>query len=128
MNDFVDSIILLSIDHFGKIWYEHLKCEMELLEDLSKSLKKSITNFFKHQKSKVGEKANKACNVFWQLCELSFEKLLIACKSPEDVMSIRPIFLGYVNKVYDMFCPKDTARQLDVWAKNRPNLKKYLSK
>ena len=32
-----------------------------------------------------------------------------------------------LQQAYDHFCPKETARQLDAWAKCRPNNSKYLT-
>ena len=76
-----------------------------------------------------GEKTAKAaCTVFWQLCERKLQGLLIACNNPENIKSIRNyFFMNCANKAFDLFCPKETARQLDAWAKNRPSPKKYLT-
>ena len=65
-------------------------------------------------------------NLFWQLCERQFQSLVNACDSAEQVRTLRPVFAGFVHKAYDSYCPNDTARQLDAWAKNRPNLSNYL--
>jgi CRISPR system Cascade subunit CasA len=49
-----------------------------------------------------------------------------ACDNAELVRAMRPAFARFVLKAYDTHCPNDTARQLDAWARNRPNLSKYL--
>ena len=71
--------------------------------------------------------ANKlASNLFWQLCERKFQELVNVCDDTDQAQSLRKNFAGFANQAYDTFCAKDTARQLDAWAKNRPNLGKYL--
>ncbi|MOA69035.1 hypothetical protein D3C78_1969800 [compost metagenome] len=40
---------------------------------------------------------------------------------------LRKRFADYIQQAYDRFCPKETARQLDAWAKCRPNNSKYLT-
>ena len=128
MSDFVDSSILLSSENLGKAWYEQLKMEMGKLDSLSEVLFKATYNFFDYQQMKEKKRAVKACNLFWQLCEHQFLALCVACQNAKDAKAMRRIvFVPCVNKAYDTFCPKGTARQLDAWAKNRPNLKKYLS-
>ena len=72
------------------------------------------------------EQAAQASNLFWQLCERQFQSLVNACDNAEQVRALRPIFAKFVHKAYDSYCPNDTARQLDAWAKNRPNLSNYL--
>jgi CRISPR system Cascade subunit CasA len=126
-DDFVDSTILLPIGLYDKSWYEQLKFEMKALDELSNHLYTSTLLFFKSQKMDGKKNAKAASHLFWQLCERNFKKLLIACNNPEDARTMRKtIFKSCVNKAYDLFCPKETVRQLDAWAKNRPNPKKYL--
>jgi CRISPR system Cascade subunit CasA len=127
MGDFVDSSIFLPIEHLGKSWFEQLKSEMISLDQMSKELYSATLNFFKTQKMKGDSKAKAACNLYWQLCERNFKNILLSCNNPHEAKSMRKsIFVSCVNKTYDLFCPKDTARQLDAWAKNSPNPKKYL--
>ena len=101
------------------------------LNALSKIVYGAAIGFFKAQKAEVeGKKqAAQAANLFWQLCERKFQELVNACEdsSGEEVKNIRRVFAGFVNKAYNTYCPKDTARQLDAWAANRPNLAKYLA-
>jgi len=126
MDDFVDSTILLPVEHLGKSWYEQLKLEMEILDELSKILYSSVVKYFKNLKVEGTKTAKASCNLFWQLCERHSRNLLIACKSPEEAKAMRKrVFISCINKVYDQFCHKNTARQLDSWSNNRPNLKKY---
>lgn len=73
------------------------------------------------------DQGKKARSLFWQLCERRFQDLVNACEDTEQARAMRPAFARFVLKAYDTYCPKDTARQLDAWARNLPNLSKYLS-
>lgn len=125
-NDFVESIIQLNGDILGGVWFANLQLEMDELDKLSKIVYSATLNYFKNQNMESKGQAALAGNLFWQLCERRFQDLVYACDSAEKALVLRPIFVRFVNKAYDSHCPKDTARQLDSWAKNHPNLSKYL--
>lgn len=128
-NDFVESEIQLDPSSLGDIWFSKLKEEMAELDQLSKIAYSSTMSFFKDQKAEGKEQAAQASNLFWQLCERRFQELVNACNDDtgEEVKRLRRIFAGFVDKAYNTYCPKDTARQMDAWAANLPNLAKYLS-
>lgn len=130
-NDFVESELRLNSASLGDIWFNKLKQEMDGLDTLSKIVYGATIGFFKAQKAEVeGKKqAAQASNLFWQLCERKFQEIVNVCSenSSEDTEKLRHVFAKLVNKAYNTYCPKDTARQLDAWAANRPNLAKYLA-
>ncbi|MEL5849833.1 MAG: hypothetical protein U7M05_10770, partial [Candidatus Igneacidithiobacillus chanchocoensis] len=74
--------------------------------------------------------AAQATHLFWQLCERDFQPLLDHCDSDEANAAarhqLRRRFAAYAQQAYDRYCAKDTARQLDAWARCRPNHSKYL--
>lgn len=127
-DDYVESLIQLDTDILIRKgnWFAHLQSEMDELDRLSKVVYGSVLNYLKDQKVEGKAVAGQASNLFWQLSEHRFQELVYACDNAESVRLLRPAFAAIVNKVYDTYCPKDTARQLDAWAKNRPNLGKYL--
>ena len=125
-DDFVESIIQLNSHIFGKQWFANLQMEMDELDKLSKTVYGATFNYFKSQNMETKEQAAQAGNLFWQLCERQFQNLLDACDDAELARAMRPVFAQFVHKAYDTYCGSDTARQLDAWAKNRPNLAKYL--
>ena len=125
-DDFVESVIMLPQEILGGTWYTNLKLEMAELEQLSKIVYSATLNYFKNQNSEGKAQAGLASNLFWQLCERKFQDLVNACHDYNQAKALRKQFAGFANQAYDHFCPKDTARQLDAWAKNRPNLGKYL--
>ncbi|MDZ4141198.1 MAG: type I-E CRISPR-associated protein Cse1/CasA [Methylotenera sp.] len=126
-DDFVESVIYLNSRILGEVWFSNLQLEMDELDKLSKTVYGATLNYFKSQNMETKEQAAQASNLFWQLCERRFQDLVNACEDTEQVRAMRPIFARFVHKAYDSFCAHDTARQLDAWAKNRPNLSKYLS-
>lgn len=125
-DDFVGSLIQLNSAMLGDTWFTSLQLEMDELEKLSKIVYSATLAYFKSQNMENKGQAAQASYLFWQLCEQRFHDLVFACDSVEQVQALRPVFAKIVNRAYDIYCPKDTARQLDAWAKNRPNLGKYL--
>jgi CRISPR system Cascade subunit CasA len=85
-----------------------------------------VLGFFKDQKVDGAKLAAQASQTFWQLCERDFQSLVDGCEQADVRDRLRRRFADYVHQAFDRYCPRDTARQLDAWAKNRPNLSKYL--
>ena len=127
-DDFVESEIQLTPDILGKNWFTNFKTEMEELEHLSKINYSATISYYKILKADGKKYAALASNLFWQLCERKSQELVDICNkfSEKRLKSLRLVFAGFVEKVYNTYCPKDTARQIDSWAKNRPNMAKYL--
>lgn len=129
-DDFVESQVSLRGSALGEIWFAHLQAEMLALDELAKALYGRVLGYFKAQLVDGGDLAAQATHLFWQMCERDFQSLLYAC-DPDDANAakrqrLRHRFAGYAQQAYDQLCPKDTARQLDAWARCRPNLSKYL--
>lgn len=131
-DDFVESLVWLDSSVLGEVWFSQLKKEMEELGRLNKLLFLRVDSFYRDLGVKERSIAGQATNQFWQLCERVFQKLVDSCqvteKSAAERHQVRKVIAGYVFQSYDNFCPKETARQLDAWAKNRPRLGKYLAK
>lgn len=129
-DDFVESLVWLNSHDLGEPWFAHLKHEMDALDGLAKGLYGRVMGFFKEQKVDGGKLASQATQLFWQLCERNFQSLLDSCTPDEQGQlirqALRKTFAGYIQKAYDQHCPKASARQLEAWAKNRPNNSKYL--
>lgn len=125
--DFLESLVQIPCNIFGATWFANLSLEMGEMDKLSKKVYGSVLNYFKSQKMNGAKQAVQSSNLFWQLCERRFQDLLIACESPDLVRPMRPAFARCVDKAYDTYCPRETARQIDAWAHNRPNLHSYLN-
>jgi CRISPR system Cascade subunit CasA len=129
-DDFVESTVWLHSALLGEPWFAQLKTEMTALDELAKGLYGRVLGFFKEQKGDGAKLAAQATHLFWQLCERDFQRLVDGCE--QDVQcapirqQLRKTFAGYVHQSYDRFCPRETARQLDAWAKCRPNNSHYL--
>ncbi|MBE0508449.1 MAG: type I-E CRISPR-associated protein Cse1/CasA [Marinospirillum sp.] len=129
-DDFVESTIWLQADALGEIWFSLLKKEMDLLDGLARNLYGRVLGFFKEQTVDGSKVAPQATQLFWQLCERDSQSLVDHCEQTDEAAAqrqkLRHRFAGYVHQAYDHFCPSETARQLDAWAKNRPNNSQYL--
>lgn len=129
-DDFVESLVWLNTGMLGQPWFSQLKIEMNALDELAKRLYGCVVGFFKAQRLEGGKLAAQSSALFWQLCERDFQQLVDACdqdeRGTEQRLKLRLSFASYVYQAYDQFCPKETARQLDAWAKCRPNNSEYL--
>jgi CRISPR system Cascade subunit CasA len=131
-DDYVESLVWLPTSNLGTLWFAQLKAEMADLDGLEKVLYGRVLGYFKELKSDASKLAAQATNLFWQLCERDFQALVDSCGQDETSVSqrnkLRRGLAGYVHTAYDRHCPRETARQLDAWAKCRPDNLKYLSK
>ena len=125
-DDFVESEVYLQTSYLGESWYQNLKKEMSDLDSLSKNVYGTVLAYYKECNMEGKNHAAQASNLFWQLCEAQFPKLLNACELIENLPDTRQNFANIVSRCYDMHCPKETARQLDAWAKCRPQIGWYL--
>jgi len=125
-DDFVESTVFMESSYLGETWYVRLKQEMAELDQLAKIIYGSTKSFFSDLGIHDAKQAANASNLFWQLAERQFQTLINACDDYDKTKELRLTFADIARKSYDNQCPKDTARQLDAWAKNRPNLSKYL--
>lgn len=128
-DDFIESFFFVKSSVNGEFWFQALKAEMVEIDNLSKSLYVSISNYLSDQNYKKNKGiVNKAVELFWQLCERDFQDLVDNCDNKNEIYKLRKNLAEYALEVYDRFCPNNTARQMFSWAKNRPDLKKYLIK
>jgi CRISPR system Cascade subunit CasA len=126
-DDFVESVTFMDSDYLGEFWYHALKLEMTELDQLAKIVYGATLGFFKNQKVDGKNQAAAASNLFWQLSERKFQDLVNACGEGEDkTKPLRITFSQFASTAYNAYCPNDTARQLNAWAENLPNLGRYL--
>lgn len=129
MNDYVESEIWLEAQWLGELWFSGLKAEMGGLEEMAKNTYGSVLGYCGNLKMDGKKHAAQASNLFWQLAERRFQDLVDACAdaSGAEAVALRRTFVGYANRAYDTFAPRETARQLEAWAAHRPNLGKFLA-
>ncbi|BAW81085.1 CRISPR-associated protein Cse1 [Candidatus Nitrosoglobus terrae] len=129
-DDFVESQVWLHSSMLGESWFAQLQAEMSALDISAKTLYGCVMAYFKEQLVDGSKLAAQATQLFWQLCERDFQTLLDSCNQDEKNQhqrhKLRLRFASYVRQAYNRFCPNETARQLDAWAKRRPNLSQYL--
>lgn len=128
-DNFVESTVMLQSSWLGELWYEQLKVELSELEDLSSTVSKKTASYFNSlgMKEQASAQAKKATYLFWELCEKYFQELINSCTDADQLKKMRGKFARHAMNTFDGVCFRETARQLDAWAKNRPNLHKYLS-
>lgn len=124
-DDFVESEVQFSSAIFSdsKGFYETLHIQMDNLNALSKRLYGCVMRYYNNLKSDSKNIAANSTNIFWQLCESQFQQLVNACmmdSSGNKARQMEPVFISYILQIYDQSCPKETARQLEAWAENRP--------
>ena len=133
-DDFLESRVWLQGSDLGSTWLVNLKREMEGLEQLSKRLYASVREYYRELKAttKMSEdQAARAGHVFWQLCERDFSELTAHCEANDaDAaarQSLRRRFFGHVTSCFDQCAPRETARQLEAWARHQPQPGVYLA-
>jgi CRISPR system Cascade subunit CasA len=129
-DDFVESESYFSLEKDISIQLDNLKLEMSFLEEIANIVFQCTKKFFysmgiKRRKMQENQ-AKQANNLFWQLAENHFQKLINACSDETLIKNIHYDLIKEAHKAYDTFCSKETSRQIDAWAKNRPKLGKYL--
>lgn len=131
-DDYVESEVWLPTSTLGSPWLAQLEAEMATLDTLAKQVYGCTLAYFKEQTVDGKNAAAQASQLFWQLCERDFQDLVDHCDNDGQSTAVRAQlrhrFAGYAQRAYDRHCPGDTARQLDAWAKCRPNTHKYLTK
>lgn len=128
MDDAIDSEIFLSTSDMKHSWYMNLKRYMEVLDEISKVLFGAVSGYYKEVKSdNASLHAKTAVNIFWQSSEKHFNALSEACESVSAACDdIIRLIVNEANSIYAVSCPQNTARELQLWAKHRPHLYKFL--
>lgn len=130
-DDFVESLISLQSEILGESWFSQLKTELQDLDGLASMLYGRINRYFQEQSVDGSKIAAQGTQIFWEYCERNFQQLVDHCDLSEQSAKVRQQlhqrFSGFVHDAFDLFCPKSTARQLELWARWRPNTRKYLT-
>lgn len=130
-DDYVESQVWIQTAALGEAWLSILQAEMDALTTLNKQLYGCVMGYFKALTVDGAALAAQATQLFWQLCERDFQQLLDHCEPLEEHAAtrqrLRRDFASYSRSAFDRYCPQASARQLDAWAKCRPNFAKYLA-
>lgn len=127
-DDMVESCLWMSSQTLDQQWYETFSQEMQELDSLNKILYGAIKRYQKNLSKDSPDQVDRATHRFWQGCEVYAQDLLQACLNPTPAGPLdrcRKAFANVLLEVYDAFCPNQTARQMDSWAKARPDVSKY---
>ncbi|MCL2029385.1 MAG: type I-E CRISPR-associated protein Cse1/CasA [Deltaproteobacteria bacterium] len=124
-DDFAESAVRLTSQDVSEPWFVALEGELLELDALSRILFATVKGYGRAQKVNDSAQAKAASAMFWQLCGARAQALVNACGNG-TYRELRPVFADFVHRAYNSVCPRDTARQLEAWAANRPNTAKYL--
>ena len=140
-NDYVESEVKLPksvyMDTYDANFFNSLLDTMHEMNECEKEMGDSIERYLKELSNKknsdgksrqtiIEERLGVPKQEFWQLCEHEFQHVVDICSGPDAQEGLQPLyrkFWSFVNRIYDENCPKDTARQREAWAKNRPGIK-----
>lgn len=129
-DDFVASETMLQTADLGSGWFAQLKSQMSDLDLVAKRLLGCTAAYFHELKTDGAELAARCVSIFWQMCERDFQDLVDGCETTSAASEARDrLRLGFARNAldaYDRQCPRDTARQLDAWAKCRPTFNDYV--
>ena len=125
-DDVLESTLFLPPGITEELWFENYSNQMEALDTLARRLFGCVSHYFQLLKKDGKVQAANATLTFWQLCERDAQQLLYDCDTPEAMGRLRHRFATYLQSTFDSLCPNQTARQLDAWAKCRPNISDYL--
>lgn len=126
-DDFVESVVHFDSVDLGANWFSHLEHEMGALETVAKQTYGATMGYYKSLKMDGKNIAGQATHLFWELVERDFQNLIEYCDDLQEMEKLRQKFAGFSNQAFNRFCTRETARQLDAWAANRPNLLNYLN-
>lgn len=121
-DDVVESIVKLEAEDIqGDLWFSNFSLEISNLEKYAQTLYSAIFHYYSDCKAADKGKAlaSKACASFWQESEIHLQELIEACTPGNSTVNIREKFKILVHKNYNDSCPRETAKQLMYWAKNR---------
>jgi len=127
-DDFIESLVYLNTSSIGDPWFLDLTKEMEEMNKLSSNLYTSIRSYFNDLMSKNDDLLKKAVEEFWMLAEPLFQEMVEGCEEPERRYVTRQRYASIAQQIYDHYCSNASSRQMSAWAKNRVNVRKYLSK
>lgn len=125
-DDVVESHITLSYSSLGELWFSDFSGAMRRLEKLASLLYGTVNSYRSALKMTDKALAAEASGRFWQLAEHRLHELVTACDceredwTEEELPALFRKYRAMVLTIYDDACPHDTARQFDVWVRNRP--------
>ena len=124
-DDFVESTAVFPASVLDSKEYSLLMNQVSDLEKVGKALYVAVRNYYEYLGAKKTSYPEKASVLFWSLCERDFSKLLYSLDSDGLINEIRKSIARHARQSFDLNCGKNTARQINSWAKNKPNLSFY---
>jgi len=123
-DDYIESEIQIHTSVFNEqnIFIQRLSNEMDKIDKLAYFVKKNIESYYKELKSEKGigpGLAEKGLQTFWELLEALFPKVIAIAEGNDNKKDVYKKLLFNAYHVYDAYCPKETAHQLEIWVQYR---------
>ena len=128
--NYIESEFTILTEWDRALWFTNYGKALDLLDNLSKFVYSSNFNYQKTLNTgREKEYGVKASTKYWALLEKYAQDLVTSCINTEssEYKKVMRKCIYTVNKIYDEFAPHETNRQMDAWAKNKPNLGKFYS-
>lgn len=129
-DDMVESSVVLHADWFdreGSLWFDTLQQAMGQLESFGKGLYGSVASYHKAVKNRNAKGYARCATLhFWHRAEQNFSPLSQACSMPDQQDALKTLLdrmKACALDCYTMACPRDTARQLELWIQHRPRFR-----
>ncbi len=134
-DDYVESEIQLHSSAFGDSFCNKLFEEMRKLNEFCSDLQKFVVGYnveIRGGKSSKNAKQIGSQNIpsvesdYWQQCEGVFQRIVDTCSIEntdqynQEMDKINAQIWQFVKQIYNQYCPNQSARQLEAWAKNFP--------
>jgi len=120
-------MILFRSEDMGELWFASLENEIQALDGLSNKLRRAVNGYQKDMGSNKSHIIEKALAMFWELCDQHSQRIVFSCNDPEKMKSLRKTLADHANHAFNAYCPNDSAKQMNAWAKNIPDLYHYIS-
>ena len=125
-DDYLESRVILNSKDMGYSWYSALESEMSHIDKIANSLWHSVTKYYSLQGNKKSKHSDKAKFQFWLECENIFQNLIDSIEDSEKNLAIHKQIVSIAMNIYDDYCYKSTAKQIESWAIAIPKLGWYL--
>ena len=134
-DDYVESEIQLHSSAFGDSFCNKLFEEMRKLNEFCFDLQKFVVGY--NAEIRGGSSSKNARQIgsqnipsvesdYWQQCESIFQRIVDTCSIENtdqynhEMDKINDQIWQFVKQIYNQYCPNQSVRQLEAWAKNFP--------
>lgn len=124
-DDYVESEFTVPIRTATESGFTVYKGMMEKLDACSRTLYGAVAGFFQKLNDENGPKfAGLSSSTFWEQMEPSSQHIIDVAFSDATKEQLETEYRSWektAKEIYNLFCPRETARQLTAWVESEPN-------